>query len=157
MHIFRPLFVVLIIVGLIFLVRTFVVPEQFGAHERGYMYGWHNKADEDRWKDFKIKHKGSEYCKDCHEDKYDSIKRSPHRNIQCENCHGPVIDHPEDPPKLKIDRTRELCLRCHAYLDYPTSNRRLIKGLAEPDKHNPGIECAICHNPHDPKVVSKVL
>lgn len=152
MHIFRPLLVVLAVVGVILLVRNFVVPAEFGAHERGYMYGWHNKADEERWKGFKIKFQGTEYCKDCHDKNYDSIKQSPHRIIECENCHGPAADHPGDPPKLVIDRKRALCLRCHAFLDYPTSNRRGIKGLPDPEGHNPGIECSSCHNPHDPKL-----
>ena len=39
-HALRPLIVVLVIVGLILIARAIVVPSDFGAHERGYMYGW---------------------------------------------------------------------------------------------------------------------
>jgi hypothetical protein len=49
-------------------------------------------------KKFKVKYLGKEYCKDCHPGKYDSINKTPHMSIQCENCHGPAIDHPSDPP-----------------------------------------------------------
>jgi hypothetical protein len=134
------------------------VPKDFGVHESGYMYGWYRKGDEEFWKNFKIKYQGKEYCKDCHEKNYRSINKSPHRNIECENCHGPagtpegVLHHdPDKLPKLAIDRSREQCYRCHVYLPYPTSGRSEINGFPDPEKHNPGVECVMCHNPHDPK------
>jgi len=127
------------------------VPKDFGIGERGYMYGWHRKSSEEDWKAFKVKYQSKEYCKDCHEDKYSSINQTPHAIIECENCHGPAIDHPSDPPKLTINKSREQCLRCHYPLPYPTSGRANIRGV-EPDKHNPGIECVMCHNPHKPSL-----
>ncbi len=148
-HVFRPLFVVIGMVILILLARMVFVPKDFGIQERGFMYGWHRKGNEEDWKNFKVKYQGKEYCKDCHSDKYDSINKTPHRIIQCENCHGPAIDHPSDPPKLTIDRSRALCLRCHFPLPYPTSGRANIRSI-DPEKHNPGIECSTCHNPHNP-------
>lgn len=151
-HVYRPLLVVIGLVALILAARALYVPEDFGVHERGYMYGWYQKSDEQFWKDFKVKYRGAEYCKDCHDKNYESLGKSPHRNIQCENCHGPAVGHPESPPKLGMDRSREWCLRCHAYLAYPTSGRRLIKGFEEPEKHNPGMECSTCHDPHSPKL-----
>jgi len=150
-HVMRPLYVVIGIVAAILVVREFVVPEDFGIYERGYMYSWHRKSNEDEWKAFKVKYRSSEYCKDCHSDKYASIMQTPHAIIQCENCHGPAIDHPENPKKLSIDKSRELCLRCHSSLPYPTSNRANIRGI-DPDRHNPGIECVMCHNPHKPSL-----
>jgi hypothetical protein len=150
-HVLRPLIVVVGMVILILLARLVVVPKDFGAHERGYMYGWHNKANEQFWKDFKVKYQGAEYCKDCHDKNYASIKKSPHRNIECENCHGPAVDHPDNPPKLAIDKSRAQCLRCHYPLPYPTSGRAQIRGI-DPDKHNPDVECAMCHNPHKPNL-----
>jgi len=150
-HVLRPLIVVIGIVILILLARLVVVPKDFGAHEQGYMYGWHNKANEQFWKDFKVKYQGAEYCKDCHDKNYTSIKKSPHQNIECENCHGPAVDHPENPPKLAVDKSRAQCLRCHYPLPYPTSGRAKIRGI-DPDKHNPDVECSMCHNPHKPSL-----
>lgn len=150
-HVWRPLYAVIGIVALILIARVFVVPEGFGVHERGYMYGWYNKADEGFWKKVTVKYKSSDYCKDCHSDKYSSIMQTPHAIIQCENCHGPAMDHPENPARLSIDKSREQCLRCHSRLPYPTSDRAKIRGV-EPDKHNPGIECVACHNPHKPSL-----
>lgn len=148
-HVLRPLFVVVGMVVLILLVRMVYVPKDFGVHEQGYMYGWHRKANEEDWKKIAVKYQGKEYCKDCHSEKFNSIGKTPHRIIQCENCHGPAVDHPSDPPKLDIDRSREQCLRCHYPLPYPTSDRAKIRGI-DPAKHNPGVECSQCHDPHKP-------
>lgn len=150
-HVLRPLFVVIGIVALILLARTVLVPKDFGVHERGYMYGWHRLGNEEEWKNkiISVKYQGREYCKDCHADKYDSIAKTPHKIIQCENCHGPAREHPSDPPKLAIDKSRALCLRCHYPLPYPTSGRAKIRGI-NPDTHNPDVECSTCHNPHNP-------
>ncbi len=150
-HVFRPLIVTLMIVGLILLARVLYVPDDFGSHERGYMYGWHRKGDEETWKNFKVKYQGAEYCSGCHEQKYKDLLRTPHKAIQCENCHGPALDHPSEPPRLTIDKSRQLCLRCHFPLAYPSSGRARIKGV-DPDVHNPGKECSLCHDPHHPNL-----
>jgi Cytochrome c3 len=150
-HVFRPLFVVIGIIVLVLAARTFYVPKDFGVHERGYMYGWYRQSNIEDWKKVLVKYQGMEYCKDCHDKKYASIKKSPHQNIQCENCHGPAIDHPSEPPKLAIDRSRQQCLRCHYPLPYPSSGRSKIRGI-DPEKHNPDIECSMCHDPHRPNL-----
>jgi ribosomal protein S27E len=151
-HVFRPLFVVIGLVGIVLIARLFIVPKDFGVHERGYMYGWYRKSNEGEWKAVKAKYQfNNEYCKDCHGDKYDSLMQSPHAIINCENCHGPALEHPLNPTKLHIDKSRQQCLRCHSYLPYPTSGRANIRGI-DPEKHNPDIECSMCHNPHKPKL-----
>ncbi len=150
-HVWKPVWVVLAIVGIILGLRFIIVPPDFGIWDRGYMYGWHRHSAELFWKDqFKVKYKGRDYCNNCHPDKVSSILASSHKNIQCEDCHGPAIDHPDNPPKLAIIKDRGLCLRCHAYLPYPTSLRSKIAGWPNPDEHNPGIACVNCHNPHSP-------
>jgi predicted CXXCH cytochrome family protein len=148
-HVFRPLFAIIAAVALILVARALVVPEDFGAWESGFMYGWHRKGNEEDWKNFKVKYQTREYCKDCHADKVELIGQTPHVIIQCENCHGPAVDHPADPPKLAIDRSRQMCLRCHAYLPYATSGRAVIRQISD-EEHNPDMECVVCHNPHKP-------
>ena len=148
-HVWRPLYVALAAVALVLLARTFLVPKDFGIHESGYMYGWHRKGNEKEWQAVKVKYKTTAYCKECHADKVERISRSPHGIIPCENCHGPALNHPEDPPSLTIDRSRQLCLRCHARLPYPSSGRADIRGI-HPDTHNPEVECSLCHDPHNP-------
>ncbi len=142
------------IVALILGLRVVMVPADFGAHEQGYMYGWHRKGNEADWKAVKIKYKGTDYCKKCHKEKYEDIKDSLHGSIMCENCHGPALNHPDDPRTLDIDRRRELCVRCHFKLPYLTSGRGTIRGI-NPATHHPEAECVLCHYPHNPKLAPR--
>ena len=155
-HVLRPVFVVIaVVVGIVF-TRTLLVPGDFGVYERGYMYGWHRKSNEEEWKTVRVKYKTSKACPECHEDKYNAIKDSPHAMISCENCHGPSYDHPKDPLGLSIDRRRDLCIRCHSYLPYKASGRGDIPGI-NPETHYPQAECVLCHIPHNPKPMNQKL
>lgn len=149
-HIWRPLYVVLFIVVLILAARMILVPKDFGIGSRGYMYGWHRPSNEQEWKQVPVKYRTAQYCKNCHLDKYQEIAGSPHAKINCENCHGPALGHPDDPKSLTIDRSRALCARCHLRLEYPTSGRGKIRGI-NPATHHPELQCVTCHWPHDPR------
>lgn len=148
-HVLRPLIVFACLLVVILTVQAVVVPPDFGVGARGYMYGWHRKGNEAEWKAVKARYKMTDYCKDCHRDNHRDLQQSSHAIIKCENCHGPAMEHPSDPPKLRIDKSRALCLRCHYYLPYPTSGRARVRGI-DPEKHYPDTECATCHNPHRP-------
>ncbi len=150
-HAWRPFLVAGGAVALLLTVRANVVPSDFGVNGRSFTYGFYRKGAIAYWKAVKVKYRGREYCQDCHDDKEKAIMASPHKIIQCENCHGPAIDHPDNPPKLTIDRSRGLCLRCHALLPYPGTNRASIPGI-DPDEHNPRQACVDCHNPHHPNL-----
>jgi len=148
MHVMRPLYVVLVLAAIILIARIFLVPDDFGIHENGYTYGWYRQANVEEGKSVTVKYRGEEYCLACHSEQGKKIFSSRHKIIECENCHGPALEHPSNPPKLTLDRSRALCLRCHTYLAYPTSERSEIKGI-DPERHNPGLECVLCHNPHE--------
>ncbi|MDD5263202.1 MAG: cytochrome c3 family protein [Methylacidiphilales bacterium] len=148
MHVWRPLFVVIALVAGIFIARTLWITKDFGVHEQGYVYGWYRQSNVTEWETIAVKYQGRELCADCHSAETEKLATASHKDIQCENCHGPAFDHPSEPPKPEIDRSRNLCLRCHTRLDYPTSQRSQIKGII-PDQHNPGLECAACHDPHE--------
>lgn len=153
-HVWRPLLIVLVVVCGILMTRALVVPEDFGVYERGYMYGWHRKSNEAEWKAIRVKYKTARVCAGCHKDKHDELIKSVHAAISCENCHGPNYDHPEDPLGMNIDRSRNLCIRCHSYLPYKGTLRGGIPGI-DPDKHYPSAECVLCHIPHDPKAMNQ--
>ncbi|PLX74238.1 MAG: cytochrome C [Desulfuromonas sp.] len=150
-HVWRPLFVVIALVLGILLFRAFYVPEDFGAHDRGYTFGFHRLSNEQEWQAFPAKYRDSGYCNECHDDKVETWAISAHGMIPCENCHGAAFDHPEDPEKLKIDRSRDLCLRCHAQLYMPSSGRNDIPGI-DATQHNPEESCSDCHDPHNPSL-----
>jgi predicted CXXCH cytochrome family protein len=150
-HVLRPLWVVLGAVALLLLVRYLMVPADFGVNGENFTYGFHRQSNIDEWQDVSVKYRGKEYCAECHEEKVEAGMISSHAAIQCENCHGPALEHPENPERLTIDTSRELCLRCHADLSYPNTERARIKAIA-PAGHNPGMDCSACHNPHNPSL-----
>ncbi len=153
-HAWRPLLVAIGAVALLLLVRANVVPSDFGVNGANFTYGFHRKGSIDDWKAVHVKYRGKEYCRECHEEKVVENLSSPHQIIECENCHGPAALHPDDPAKLTVDRSRELCLRCHAALPYPQSHRAEMPAI-DPGEHNPGTACLDCHNPHNPILEAK--
>lgn len=136
-------------VVILLIARAIMVPDDFGIHGRNFTYGYHRLGNIDEWKNFKVKYRGREYCRECHEEKVEENLSSPHSVLECENCHGPAVDHPDNPETLPIEINRLLCLRCHAYLPYPQSNRSDMPGV-DPQGHNTGENCVECHNPHNP-------
>jgi predicted CXXCH cytochrome family protein len=156
-HVWRPLYVVIAFVVAFLVFRLFYVPNDFGSGKRGFMYSYHRKSNEGEWKQQPAKYgvsgreKMHEYCSDCHSTEVKLRSEKLHGIIPCEDCHGPAFNHPENPEKLNIDRSRELCLRCHTSLPYTTSERKRIPGI-DPNGHNPGVQCVKCHNPHNPRL-----
>ncbi len=150
-HVLRPLMVAIAAIALLLTVRSFMVPDDFGVNGRNFTFGYHRASNIDEWKAFPVKYKGKEYCAECHEEQYESNMASKHQAISCENCHGPALNHPDDPETLTIDKSRDLCIRCHAALPYPNSNRGSLPGI-DPMEHNPESECSECHNPHKPSL-----
>lgn len=149
-HVLRPLWVALGLVGLILIAGKFLVPEDFGVHGRNFTYGYYRLSNIQEWKDFPVKYQGREYCADCHRRIVRTLNRSTaHSSVECENCHGPGANHPDEIEALPIDTSRELCLRCHALLDYPDNGRSVVPGIVD-RTHMRRRDCVQCHNPHDP-------
>lgn len=46
-HVLRPLYIVICLIMVILLIRLLYVPDDFGIHEKGYMYGWYSKSNEE--------------------------------------------------------------------------------------------------------------
>ena len=156
-HVWRPLYVVIGIVAAILLFRFFYVPGTFGSGEYGFMYSYHNMENEEIWKNQPLKYgdtgkqKMHEYCAECHDDVVEVRTEDLHGIIPCENCHGPALNHPEEPEALTIVRDRAECLRCHTLLPYTTSERKRIPGI-DPAEHNTDEACVDCHDPHNPRL-----
>ena len=149
-HVLRPLWVAIGLVGTIFVARAFLVPDDFGVHGQNFTYGYHRLSNIQEWKDFPVKYQGRESCEECHEENLAALNSSTHQAVECENCHGPSIDHPDPNEYLPLEKERTLCLRCHAFLDYPNSDRGALVSIAD-RTHKRRYECVKCHNPHDPK------
>jgi len=150
-HVLRPLILAIVLVSCHLLFRHFYVPDDFGVNGKNFTFGFYRAGSIDDWKAIPVKYKGKELCAECHEEQYESNMASKHSIIQCENCHGPAMDHAETEEPLTIDKSRGLCLRCHAALPYPGSQRSELPAI-DPEEHNVGMECAECHNPHKPSL-----
>lgn len=149
-HVLHPLWVAIGLVGLILVARQFLVPDDFGVHGDSFTYNYYRLGNVQEWRDFPVKHLGRDSCIECHEDNVRSIRRSPHKRVECENCHGPSGNHPDDVEYLPTDTSRSLCLRCHAFLGYPNTARADMPTVKD-RLHKRRRECIECHYPHDPR------
>lgn len=90
-------------------------------------------------------------CVECHEDVTTTAAPSRHKNIGCENCHGALRKHADDPevapPKLD---GRADCLRCHA----ANAGRPATFLNIDAAEHSGDDPCSSCHKPHDPRAES---
>jgi len=150
-HVLRPLWLAIAVVGSVLVARIFMVPDDFGVHGDSFTYNFYRLGNVQEWKDFPAKYQGRERCARCHEENTEEIATSKHVNMQCENCHGPGVGHPKQIKKLPVNASRELCLRCHHYLAYPSSQRSALAGI-DGNKHMKKKECRKCHNPHHPNL-----
>jgi predicted CXXCH cytochrome family protein len=148
-YVWRPLYVLFVIVVLSLAVRFFLLPHDFGVQEQGYKYGYYRGGNVAEWQSRPPHFRSVADCADCHR-QAESLIASPHVFIACQNCHGPAAGHPDDPPKLAIDTGRGLCLRCHADFSYSAGGRDAVPGIA-PLGHYPGRSCVGCHDPHQPR------
>jgi hypothetical protein len=164
-HAWRPLIVIVSVLIVVLIGRQLLAPNDFSAKDGDYKYQWHRLSSEQEWKDFPVKSKGRGFCEQCHPDKVTTVKESGHFNVQCESCHAQFVHEKKSHPidlktdfgyllEIGIDRSRELCKRCHAKLPYrPKVYQEFAKGtvpfkMIDPMAHNPGIECVTCHDVH---------
>ncbi len=137
-----------VIVGLFLVVvitRFFLLPESWISAKP------HQAAKVEREMQKSPHYAGMATCRECHQDEYNAKLGGFHRNIGCENCHGPAAAHVANkddkaatPPK---HREREFCLGCHGFLASRPNGFPQVDG----EKHNPRKKCVSCHDPHDPK------
>ncbi len=134
--------VVAVIVAAVLLLRFVILPESlFSARP-------HQVATVGREMAKPQHHAGVAVCRECHEEEFQEKYGGKHRNIGCENCHGPSAVHAADPgaEKPRKPREREDCLVCHAY----DASRPNGFPQVDPQQHRPGKRCVTCHEGHDP-------
>ena len=149
-HVLHPLWVAIGLVGLIFVLRMFLVPDDFGVHGDSFTYNFYRQSNVQEWQEFPVKYQGSDSCMECHGAKVRAHRRAPHKRVECENCHGPAGNHPDDVELLPLNRDRDMCLRCHGDIEYPDTARSELPQIID-RRHKRKRECVSCHNPHDPR------
>ncbi len=141
-HLFRflGLFVLAFLVFLA--IRGFVVPKSFGqyGHYRGAAIGEIGALP--------VKYAGREACETCHSDIADTKGKGKHEHVNCEACHGALVNHANDPVNVVPVKpeTAVLCVRCHM------TSAAKPQGFpqVDPADHYAGVSCETCHNPHNP-------
>jgi cytochrome c553 len=134
--------VIAVIVAVVLLLRLVILPESlFSARP-------HQAAAAEREMARPLRHAGVAACRECHEEQFELKYGGKHRNIGCENCHGPAASHAADKNAAKppLPREREACLACHGY----DSSRPNGFPQVDPLEHRPRKKCISCHDPHDP-------
>ncbi|PKL83623.1 MAG: hypothetical protein CVV24_04015 [Ignavibacteriae bacterium HGW-Ignavibacteriae-3] len=139
----KRLSVLLIVIVAVFIVaNSLLTPKDFG------LVGHYRAGSIQENADRELKYAGQEACADCHDDLWKLKNANYHKNLSCEVCHGPSINHTNDPDQFKpeIPRDRTFCVVCHEYnTSRPTGYPQIVS-----EAHNPRKICVTCHNPHNP-------
>lgn len=141
-HLIRLLVPLVVIIAALIIAKRILTPSSFGQEG-------HYRRDAIKDVTAKEKHyAGQEVCADCHQEIIDKKTGSYHKGVSCEVCHGPALEHTEDPGEhpLPAPRERGFCPLCHSYNpSRPTGFPQIVTAI-----HNPGKACITCHDPHDP-------
>jgi len=139
----RLLILNIVLISLFLIVRSVLIPPDFGE------YGHYRTSAMKEITSQQFRYAGQDVCIECHEDLVETKTRGFHKNLSCEVCHGPAVEHTEDPGSVELlaPRGRGYCPLCHEYLpSRPTGFPQIVS-----DSHNPMKPCIICHNPHSPE------
>ncbi|MFH1651541.1 MAG: cytochrome c3 family protein [Chloroflexota bacterium] len=138
-----------LVLGLL-LAALFIAPRVIPVPESLLAFGFHQpdtKANEELWASLPMQYANTSICTDCHQVQYGSWAQADHRNVSCENCHGPAADHLAGVKLPQVDPSPELCLTCHEKLiSRPARFPQVV-----PKEHAGQASCITCHNPHDPR------
>ena len=139
----KRLSVILVVLIIAFFTITHtLIPKDFGWIGHYRTSALQNNADK------KLHYAGQEVCVDCHDDLWNQKTQGFHKNLSCEVCHGPALNHAEAPDEFAPPkpRDRRFCIICHEYnASRPTGFPQIVSA-----SHNAGKICVTCHNPHNP-------
>jgi hypothetical protein len=129
-------------IAVFLIARHFLVPESFGqyGHYRG------NSLSDNAGRELVFASKPD--CIDCHSDIYDMIQSDKHAKLSCLICHGPGLEHVNNPDASNILKKsgRTHCGRCHAI--NPARAAGVITQIDIASHHIEKDNCIECHNPH---------
>jgi len=101
---------------------------------------------------------GAETCEGCHPEVFAAFKKSPHREKECESCHGPGGKHAEEQAKGSIFSFKEktasvrsdACLPCH-------QKQKEFFQFRRGDHKLSAVSCDDCHGIHGTKTAQHLL
>ena len=141
-HLVR-LAIVFVVVFLVFLlIRAHFIPKSFGQ------YGHYRGDALVELSSKPLSYAGHQACEDCHGDVVSMKTAGKHTGVNCENCHGPLAGHVENPVSVtpQLPDTALLCPSCHeTNIAKPKNFPEVVSA-----KHSGGAVCKSCHQPHSP-------
>lgn len=146
-HLFRLLSVFVVGIIVFVLLRGSLVPRSFGQY--GYYRG--NAIAEIAANPASFA--GHQTCEGCHSDILEQKVKGKHARVNCEACHGALLNHADDPGSaqpVKLDPAK-LCVRCHE----ANSAKPKIFPQVVSAEHSGGASCELCHQPHSPAINSR--
>ncbi len=141
--IFRVGVVLVLVLASFALVQQISVPESFGQ------YGYYRGDSVSEWADMEVAFADeSTSCAACHTDRFNNIKTTTHKGLNCQTCHGPAEKHAKDPggSKPTIEASREFCGTCHFQVQGRPETAVKQVNL----DHNGQVNCVQCHPAHAP-------
>jgi cytochrome c553 len=133
-----------------FAVRTYLVDPSY--YEFGYYRG--NAVPE--LAEGEPLYLGSPYCMDeCHQQRAADWQTGAHHPVQCEVCHGPDPDHPDDKITLIPADPIRLCTTCHEAMPARPAAQPQIVPEEHPFADGEIMSCLECHDPHSPGPVAR--
>ncbi len=149
-HVFRVALVLIVGLAAVTIARGFAVPKSYG------MYGPYRYDNVIEQMNVRVPaHRGPAACGECHEDQFKMRAAGAHRNVSCEICHGPLLNHVKEDGSVEapiVDRSYTLCARCHRKIDGRPA--KFPQVVLEQHVNGPveGKVCLDCHDPHSPKL-----
>ena len=130
----------------------------------GYQVRWETSAHADAWEGLQSSGHAASYCEGCHtvgpngnpevEGGWAAAPEERYYDVQCENCHGPGLDHVMSPdgsgPLASIEviggDMATTCAECHSGAHHPFVEEWEMSPHAEPLSYPAGREyCTPCH------------
>jgi hypothetical protein len=143
-HIVRAAGVLVVILLLVFVVPR-LIPSSVTASLQKFGF-YKGKDNSQEWQQVQAKYADPVTCKTCHADNYTTLTNSVHKNMSCENCHGPGQEHETSGAPITINTSAELCKQCHTEIVGRPSSFPQI----DVTTHGQQQSCVTCHNPHNP-------
>jgi len=118
---------------------------------------WYRGDNQIEMKKLPLVHGGNESCQPCHEEEHDDVLEFGHKTLNCESCHGPLLDHVRGDKKIAdaivMDKSNWQCLNCHRELiSRPKDFPQFTKAVRRHRNIQKRTVCQKCHDPHDPSI-----
>lgn len=116
---------------------------------------WYRGDNSEEMKKLPLSYGGNDSCQSCHEDEHENLTSFKHKTLNCESCHGALVDHVEGDKKtadaIVMDESNWQCLNCHRELisrpkDFPQFTSEVRRHKAKREE----TPCIKCHDAHDP-------